>query len=245
MNITVTDDLGGDAYLNITLTVINVNDAPEILNSPPQFTVEDEVYEFEMEFFDPDPDDTHQWWLEENGDFLSIDIDNGTITGSPGNEHVGEHNITVTIRDAEGDFDRKTYVLEVQNRNDDPVINNNWPNELIEDLPYEFQLIAFDPDPVETEFTWKMSTDASFILIDLMDEKILANPGDYDVGIHWINVTVDDRMGGSDWFNHTFEVININDAPSPIGVDFVVNMFEDGEPRVIDPKELFLRRNGY
>lgn len=244
MNITVMDNHGATDHLNITFTVANVNDRPVILNEPPHYAVEDEYFEFQMEFYDPDPGDQHQWWLEDNGGFLSIGLNNGTITGTPENENVGTHEINITLRDREGDLDRVTFSMEVQNTNDDPVINNNWPREIIEDLHYEFQLIAYDPDPVDTEFTWKMRTDSSFARIDLEDELIICDPGDFDVGRHWVNVTVEDRMGGMDWFNHTFDVININDAPRALEKDSSINVMEDTRSKGIDPKEHFTDVDG-
>ncbi|MEM4730125.1 MAG: putative Ig domain-containing protein, partial [Thermoplasmata archaeon] len=82
---------------------------------------EDEPFEMTVTASDPDL----KWGLDSltfSDDSLLFDIDplTGRISFTPGNEHVGRHQITITVTDGSGASDRASFYLTVLNVNDPP-----------------------------------------------------------------------------------------------------------------------------
>jgi hypothetical protein len=74
---------------------------------------------------------------------------------------------------------------------------------------------AVDIDPTNDILTWSLSTNSTtgWLSIDLSTGVLSGTPSDEDVGVIWINITVDDGNGGLDSTNFSLEVFNINDDP--------------------------------
>ena len=70
----------------------------------------------------------------------------GLITGTPDNEDVGEHTVTVKVTDSAGESDTKTFTLTVNNVNDAPEFTFTAPSSTDEDAAFEYQLTASDID---------------------------------------------------------------------------------------------------
>ena len=64
----------------------------------------------------------------EKPDWLSVSS-SGLITGTPSNDDVGSHSVTVQVRDSAGATDQKTFNLTVNNTNDPPVLTLDPNNE--------------------------------------------------------------------------------------------------------------------
>lgn len=128
IRITATDEENESVSEEFELEVINVNDAPELL--PPigdQETDEDEPYSYNAgaHFIDIDAGDTLTYSAKlSNGDdlpeWLSINPEDGILSGTPENDDVGILSITVTATDSEGATVSGTFLLEVKNVNDAP-----------------------------------------------------------------------------------------------------------------------------
>ena len=58
------------------------------------------------------------------------------ITGTPNNENVGEHTVTVQVRDSAGATDTKTFTLTVNNVNDAPEFTFTAPSSTSEDIAF-------------------------------------------------------------------------------------------------------------
>lgn len=221
VEISVQDGKGGINKTEFDLSVSNINDIPQILDSPVSQIMEDTPYYFNMTFTDDDPaglGDHHVWSISEN-DFLMIDNSSGEITGMPNNSHVGSHLITVWISDSKGGKDELSFEIEVLNRNDPPIIKD-WetvPTLVLEDELVNIDLDVEDIDPEGSGdvIMWKFSkpTDAAFLTIDPESGKITGAPSNDDLGSWIVNVSVEDGMGGQDWFTFTLGVKNVNDDP--------------------------------
>ena len=72
-----------------------------------------------------------------------------------------------------------------------------------------------DEDPTGDTMTWTLSTNAGFLSIGPATGQLKGVPDDADVGARWVNVSVSDGKGGSDFTNFTLTVQNINDSPMP------------------------------
>ena len=78
-------------------------------------------------------------------DWLSIS-ETGLITGTPLNDDVGTHNITVRVKDLGGLSDDQQFTPMVNNTNDAPLMNIISDQSIDEDQTFSYQLGAYDID---------------------------------------------------------------------------------------------------
>ena len=123
VNISVRDGHGGRAFTNFTVTVRNTNDAPTIITSAVITATEDVFYSVDYEAIDLDPTgDTLTWSLSTNAGWLSINITNGWLNGTPANMDVGACRVNVSVTDGNGGRDWSNFTLTVSSDDADDVI---------------------------------------------------------------------------------------------------------------------------
>lgn len=122
------DGKGGNATDQFDLTVINTNDAPVVDNQiPNQSTDEDLFFSFQFAantFSDPDVGDALTYSLSTAPDWIAIDSDTRTLSGTPGNSDVGTVSIMVTATDQGNAFVSTEFSITVNNVNDAPTVAN-------------------------------------------------------------------------------------------------------------------------
>ena len=216
VNVTLSDNQGGYDWSNFTLTVNNVNDAPELIGYDIRYVDEDSDYNVRYDVVDIDPtNDDITYDVTTDADWLGsyVYVDHIELRGTPVNEYVGIYFVNVTIDDGNGGYDWTEYALTVNNTNDDPVIETDDVLTTMEDDLYSVHYSAFDMDPTMDVLTWKLDTDATWLEFDPFTLYLNGTPDNGDVGVYWVNMTVEDDNGGMDWTNFTLEVENVNDAP--------------------------------
>ncbi len=212
VKITCTDARQVSVSTEFDLTVHNTNDAPMITSTPDGNATEDLLYSTQLVASDIDPtNDTFTWNLVTGPDWLTMDPGTGWLNGTPENDDVGTYVVNVSVSDGNGAWDWLKFTVTVENTNDDPTITTIPPGAVNEDSVYSIYFEAGDIDPVSTSFHWSMETDASWLA--LTGNHLHGNPKNGDVGSYWVNISVRDGHGGSDWLNFTVSVINTNDNP--------------------------------
>jgi hypothetical protein len=128
INISITD---GDFnnYSNLTLTVENTNDPPEIITKDKTNATIGELYSVNYEAEDIDPVQTiFTWSMKSNtSDWLSIDPITGWLTGIPSINDVGFYWINISVTDGESGWDHHYFTLYVLKL---PIQKNNAPKLL-------------------------------------------------------------------------------------------------------------------
>lgn len=149
------------ASTTINITVENSNDPPNITSQPPETAAEDVEYNHEFTAVDIDPtNDTLQWFLDTNAEFLDIDLDNGVLSGIPENKDVGSYWVNISVKDDHLASDSLNYTLTVVNTND----------------PLFWEVV---PDNITIEYEETYSFDSNASDIDLGDEisySIISDP---------------------------------------------------------------------
>ena len=133
---------------NFTLTVDNVNDPPTLEEIPDAFVIEKATFNYQLTATDIDADvvsETLSYDAVSRPAWLNVSS-SGLVTGIPGNEDVGAHDVTVRVTDSAGASDEKTFTLTVNNVNDAPVFDFTPPNGLEQDATFTLTLSAHDPD---------------------------------------------------------------------------------------------------
>lgn len=232
VNISVYDGLGGHDHTNFTIMVVDLNDPPDILTTPPMQAQEDSEYDVSFEARDNDPDDQLTWEINSEAAWLSMERNTGVLGGIPQNDDVGTFEVTVTVRDGNGGNDSLTYSLEVVNTNDPPKITSETVTTALEDSEFVDRYKAVDPDPTADILTWELDTDAGWLSIDPDTGMLTGIPNNQDVGSYDVTVTVKDGNGGEDSRTFTLVVENTNDPPSITTTD--IESAAQGEPYIVD-----------
>ncbi len=222
VNVTVKDNNNGLNFTNFTLTVITVNNDPQITTIDNPIAIEDILYYVDYDATDIDlPGDILTWSLATNANWLVIAPSTGVLSGTPNNTHVGSFWVNVTVDDGHGGIHFSNFSLTVLNINDDPIITPAQTPipDAIEDESYSVDFNANDIDPTGDILTFDLNTDADWLDINSITGNLFGTPSNDDVGTYWVNVTVIDGKGGNTFFNFSLEVINVNDPPIIITAD--------------------------
>ncbi|MCK5561325.1 MAG: putative Ig domain-containing protein, partial [Thermoplasmata archaeon] len=222
VNITVTDNKNGLNSTNFTLVVNNVNDLPLIITSNVLTATEEVPYSVDYDALDPDLGDILTWELNTTAIWLSIDPSTGLLSGTPMNDDVGDWQVNVSVTDGQS-YDLTSFILKVENVNDLPEIITEDVTTAYEEELYIVDYNATDldiPIPGDT-LSWSLITNASWLSIDQSTGNLSGVPGNSDVGIWNVNVTVSDSAGIKDFHEFTLTVYNVNNNP------FIVDDIED------------------
>jgi len=219
-NIICTDISGLTSQINFSIIINNTNDPPRIINRENDwvYTLEDHEYYHDFDYIDIDGDNV-TWSMNTNAFWLS-DIDNltGELFGTPTQENLGEFYVEIFCHDPSGYFDTQQYIIQVNNTNDPPILLNPCPKTVItpEDEFYQYDFNSLDKDSILCY--WSSNSNASWLNdIDRLTGIINGTPGDYDVGIYYVNITCSDNeplsVSLSVYWNYTLIVNNTNDDP--------------------------------
>jgi hypothetical protein len=194
------------------VTVIRLNNPPIITSDPVTEADQNELYEYQVTVDDPDVGDKHTFTLEVAPHWLSVNDSTGLISGTPGQEDIGDTTVTVKVTDSGDESDSQTYDLTVIDVNDPPVITSTPDSIATQGELYQYQVVAVDLD--EDVLTYSLTVKPAWLSIDENTGLISGTPTNADVGDHPVTVMVDDNNGGTDTQSYTLRVINTNDPPT-------------------------------
>lgn len=146
VKIIVTNRKGKSDQQQFVLTVLNTNDAPQIVSSPPLAVKEDSLYRYAMALADPDPDETLKLLLLQAPVWLQLDTAARVLSGRPRNAHVGEHTVVLEVRDRSDAAAQQRFSVRVENTNDAPVFVSTPDTVAFVDSLYEYRPVAQDVD---------------------------------------------------------------------------------------------------
>jgi hypothetical protein len=212
VNVSVSDGNGGIGWTNFTLTVSNVNDAPNITTADDKTAIEDNPYSIDYEVNDPDVGDTLIWNISytNNDGWLTINQSTGVLSGTPDNGDVGIWTVNVTVSDGNDSTDYSNFTLVVINVA--PIIITAHNITAIEDLLYYVDYASEDDG--QGNITWSLWTDADdWLTINASSGELLGTPDNSNVGNWTVLIVVSDNNGGVDFTQFTLTVLNTNDAP--------------------------------
>ncbi|MDM8549901.1 putative Ig domain-containing protein [Desulfobacterales bacterium HSG2] len=213
------DAAGATDTQSFTITVANVNDAPDFTGTPVTAATEDTAYTYTITTADPDAGDTRTVTATSLPDWLTF-TDNrdgtGRLEGTPANEHVGDHSVALHVEDAAGATGTDEFSVTVSNVNDPPSFTGEVVTAAPEDQVYRYSITTADPDAGDTRSIIAMKKPAWLSLINRGDgtATLEGTPLNEHVGSHRVTLQVRDAAGGTDTRSFTISVTNVNDAPS-------------------------------
>ncbi len=214
---TATDPGGLSDSDTARFTVNPVNDAPKITSTPDTIAIQDQLYQYQVQAEDPDSNETLTYSLLTAPAFLSINAQTGLISGTPTNEDVGMHPVSVQVKDSHNATDQQDYNLTVKNQNDPPVVSD-IPDQTIDEGQSFTQIVlddyVSDPDNADSEISWSYSGNTDLIVsIDENHVATISTPDSNWNGAETITFTATDPGGLSDADTARFTVNPVNDAP--------------------------------
>ncbi|UCH89012.1 MAG: putative Ig domain-containing protein [Thermoplasmata archaeon] len=218
VNVSVSDTYDAFAYHNFTLYVQNTNDAPRINTTPITTAVVGDIYSYDVDAHDDDllvdVDEKLSFKLDEAPGGMAITLDGGYIQWRPQNKHAGKE-VVVVVNVTDGEFhDLQAFTINVIYFNTPPRIYTNDVLNAVEDTLYSVNYTATDDDPTNDILSWDLATNADWLDMGSATGILSGTPENSDVGDFWVNVTVSDGKGGSDYSYFTLTVLNVNDAPT-------------------------------
>ncbi len=216
----VAEDGVNSAMRNYSFAVENTNDAPDILTEPVTAATVGEYYAVDYEAIDIDPtNDTITWSLKSGaGTWLEIDEDTGWLHGTPMENNIGEHSVSVIASDGM-DSSAQNFILTIEPvyiPNENPtIITEDVLTATAGDLYYVIYEAIDDRTPSkDLSWTWQGEHKANLSWLDFnTDYRVLSGtPAKGDAGTWKVNVSVTDDEGGSDYHNF---VINVTLRPTP------------------------------
>jgi hypothetical protein len=256
INVSVNDSEGGLDFTNFTLTVLNINDPPEIITEDITTAIIDEIYKVDYEAVDIDPGPQNFFWsLNTNAIWLNIDSNTGILSGMPTIYDLGWYNINITVDDNCGGQDWHEFFLTVIKENLPPNITTEDVLSATVDELYESDYDATDIDTPLDKLRWSLNANASWLNINKITGMLTGTPALVNLGKYWVNVTVTDEIGAFDFHNFTLTVYLTPNLPPKIltedllfavvGQEYSVDYDAEDDRTPVDKLKWFLKTEAY
>ncbi|MBF0621418.1 MAG: putative Ig domain-containing protein, partial [Magnetococcales bacterium] len=256
LKVTATDNDGKSASTVFTLTVDNVNDAPELIGTiEDQTAIEAEGFSLKLDtdlFTDADADAslTYEALLVDGSDlpdWLVFDTGSLSFSGTPAAADIGTLDITVTATDESGESASALWSLDVAAFNTAPIFSGEMPDgSATEDTLFTLTLptdLFSDADEDNLTLT---ATDLDlgsglpdWLSFDSASQTFSGTPDNDAVGAYAIRITATDPYGESVSEVLDLSVENVNDAPEKIGTMDDAEVFVDQSMELSLPSDLF------
>ena len=209
-----TDSSGGYKEQSFTIAVANVNDAPTFTSTAVTTVNEDSTYTYNITVSDEDGQtatiaaSTLPNWLT----FTDNGNNTATLTGTPADANVGQHNTVLTATDPNGVVATQSFTITV---NGLPEFSSSPTLTTNEDSVYTYNITVTDQDGDTTTITaptlpgWLSFSDNGDNTATITGTPLQAN-----VGNNSVTLRATDASGGYKEQSFTIAVVNVNDAPT-------------------------------
>ena len=215
------------------MTVMNVNDAPELANGiNDQTATEDSLFEITIDsdtFTDIDQmhgDSLSYSATLSNGsalpDWLTFNTQTRTLSGTPENNDVGTISIQIIASDQSNETATDTFTIQINNTNDAPALAIPIMDQSATEgslFTYSFDSNTFlDPDMNDTlTYSAKLSNGdplPAWLSFDDQNRTLTGTPSINDIGILYIDIFATDMSNASVSDSFMLSVVNINHSPA-------------------------------
>ncbi len=227
------DGFDGQTMQGYTLSVVSVNDAPEI-TSPPRTEAEPGfAYVYRVTATDEESDSL-EFALDAAPDGMTIDAASGLIQWTPEAADLGDHSVVVRVTDVPGASTTQAFTLTVADLPHAPEVLD-IPDQVVQDgdsfEPIRLDDYVYDPDHLDSDLTWSVRGDSSNLDVTIGADRIATIT--YDPGVRTsrsVTFTATDPEGRSGSAVAAFGVVEpssddvppvavIEVAPDPLPLD--------------------------
>ena len=203
-----------DGTVNVDTTFVihvgNTNDAPTFTSIPDTITMQGALYAYTATAADIDVGDTLSFTAPVLPAWLSFDTTTHILTGTPGNDFVGNNSVSLMINDGTV-VEFQSFVIVVGNVNDPPAFTSTPITEARPGVAYTYTITAIDIDG--DALTYTAIVLPGWLTFDASSHILSATPGEGDVGDQHVTIRISD---GTLYTDQTF-VITVgygNHAPT-------------------------------
>ena len=202
-----------DGTVNVETSFIihvsNVNDAPTFTSTQDTTAKEGELYTYTATADDEEGDGL-SFSAPVLPHWLSFDTTTHMLSGTPGNDHLGDNSVVLRINDGTSDV-VQSFVIAVENVNDPPTITSVPVTEARPGLAYSYTVTAEDIDGDALTYTALVLP--GWLTFNSSTHILSATPGEGDTGDQHVSIRVSDE---SFYIDQTF-IITVgyaNHAPT-------------------------------
>lgn len=214
VRLTVVDLSGDGAVATKNFTIIFVNDTP-IMSVPSNPKACSEDFECSMQITATDEEnDTYSFGT--NNSLFPINSENGWINVTITNDDVGDYIVNISVNDTYGNTGSTDVNISINNTNDIPSLDYicNDTIEATEDISYECEINATDPDMIHGDNLTFISNETWFVMeSNGSNATVNITANDSWVGSWFINISVLDADNVSDSRVINVTVTNVSDPP--------------------------------
>ena len=213
LTFTANDGQGDTDSETITITVNDVNRAPELSAIGDKTVAEGVLLSFDLSVIDDDEDDVT---FSVSGQPEGAVLSGSTFSWTPGFDQSGTYDVTFTADDGQGDTDSETITITVGDANRAPELSAIGDQIVGEAETLNLTLAATDPDEDEVSFSVTEApagaslTDASFVWTPSFDQS----------GSYTLTFTATDGRDGIDSEQITITVEDRTPPSGPVAIDF-------------------------
>jgi RHS repeat-associated protein len=186
------DNFGAFTVQEFTVKVTGTNVPPNIASVPPTKAAIGQLYNYSVVATDPE-NDVLRYVLAKHPTGMLINGVTGQIAWTPVANQLGSQEVEVQVIDAQGAVSSQLYRIEVGNKaiNLAPTISSNPSGRADVGIPYQYQVVAKDPE--NGTLTYGLKNAPAGMVIDSVTGLVTwANPV---VGSYQVVVTVADSEG--------------------------------------------------
>jgi len=195
---------------SFVIRVTNVNDAPTFTSIPITTATQDSEYTYTAVAEDVDIDDTLRYSATLLPGWLLFDVDTQVLSGTPVNDDVGLHDVTLAVFDGTVTVEQ-SFTIDVGDENDAPTFTFIPDTVATEDLLYSSVVTAEDIDG--DILTFSAPQLPAWLLFDPNTQVLSGTPGNDEVGHHDVTLSIFDGIVTVD-STFSIRVANVNDAPT-------------------------------
>ena len=248
LSFNLTDALGNIGN-NVTDTIVKQYNVTPVFDSTPVTSAfEDTAYIYNVAVSDFDVADqlvingrTLPDWLTltDNGDGTAL------LTGTPGNDDVGEHQVKLSVFDDSGRSNNssdQSFTITVANVNDQPVFNTTGISNALEGDTYVYNIVTSDTDTGDVLSISATILPAWLSLTDNGDGTAVLTgiPLNEHVGDHPVELRVtDNNLTAFNNFavqNFVITVVNVDTVPT--GLPLIVGVLERTQTIAVDTAQI-------
>ena len=213
---------------SFTINVNDQNEAPVFDSTAITTASQDTLYSYTINTNDVDGDGltisatTKPIWLS----FTDNGNGTATLSGTPDNSHVGDHNVVLSVSDGSL-VDTQSFTLTVSNTNDAPIITSNGgvtsaAINVAENQTAVTTVTVTDADVLDTS-TFSITGGVDQGLFSITSAGVLSfNSGkDFETktdsntdGVYEVEITASDGNGGTDVQTILVTITDVNEAPT-------------------------------
>ncbi|BDX07600.1 hypothetical protein MACH26_31210 [Planctobacterium marinum] len=224
--IRVTDGVNDVVALpEFTIEVTSQNSAPVITGTPRTTVTQGTVYLFSPSASDADGD-ALTFSVSNLPDWLALNEQTGSITGTPQEEDVGDYtNIELSVSDGNEQTSLPSFAISVVSSNTAPVATNS---EVSTSEDKSVTIIANAVDENQDELTFTIINPPLNGTLNTTDSGWVYNPSANFNGVDSFDYSVSDGELTSEQATVTVNVTAVNDKPEAVNDEITLDQLESG-----------------